>query len=219
MTRPAAPVEGLAGRGRALGLRLRCSPVEGLALSVLVAGALAALGLVWLLAAGDGEGPAAESPALPGLTVVSASPSASASEVVVHVAGQVAAPGVHRLAAGSRVGDAVASAGGALAGAEVGALNLARPLVDGEQIVVPLPGAPVPAASPAENARRPDGLLDLNLAEAEDLDALPGVGPVLAERILQHRAEIGRFASVDELRDVKGIGEATFAELAGEVTV
>lgn len=213
----AAGPDGPAGRPRLLVGRLCCSGAELLALGVLVTGALAVLGLLWALADRPGEVPAAP---LAGL--VTASPSAAAAtELVVHVAGHVAVPGIHRLPPGSRVGDAVASAGGSLPGAGVDALNLARPLADGEQIVVPGPGATVASAPATETvtARRPDGRLDLNLADAADLDELPGVGPVLAERILAHRTAMGRFTSVDELRDVKGIGEATFAELAGEVTV
>jgi competence protein ComEA len=150
---------------------------------------------------------------------------------------------VYRLPAGSRIADALAAAGGARADADLAALNLARPLADGEQVLVPAPGDPPAVAAPpaasrgtggaavsggtgggaagaaGSGARRPDGLLDLNLAGAADLDELPGVGPVLAQRILDHRAAIGRFTSVDELRDVKGIGEATFADLAPQVTV
>jgi competence protein ComEA len=219
---------GLAERGRALARRLGCSPAEGLALGVLVAGAVVVLGLLWLLAAGGAREVA--TPLLAGLATPGASGStpspgpspSTATELVVHVAGQVAAPGVHRLAGGSRVGDAIAQAGGALPDARLDALNLARPLADGEQIVVPGPGMPaVPAAgtAPEDGARRPDGLLDLNLADAQDLDELTGVGPVLAQRILDHRAELGRFTDVEQLRDVKGIGDATFAELAGQVAV
>lgn len=192
--------------------RLRCSPVEAFAVAVLAAGALAALGLLWLLASrGD------RTTVVPaGLVVESAPPSAAPSELVVHVAGRVAAPGVLRLPGGSRVGDAIAAAGGALGDAALEQLNLARQLADGEQVLVPGPGVPPPAAVAGAAA---SGLLDLNLATAEDLDELPGVGPVLAERILAHREAIGRFSSVEELRDVEGIGDATFRDLAPAVTV
>lgn len=211
----AAPL-GIADRARALTARLGCSAADTLALGVLVAGAIAALGLLWVLAARESGDVSA--PPVPGL--VTATPTASApAELVVHVAGHVAVPGVYRLAPADRVGDAVAAAGGTLPGAGLEALNLARPLADGEQIVVPVPGAAAPTVPETATARRPDGRLDLNLADADDLDELPGIGSVLAERILAHRAAIGRFTSIDELRDVKGIGAATFAELAGAVAV
>jgi competence protein ComEA len=151
---------------------------------------------------------------LPG---VSAAPTAEASEVVVAVAGTVVRPGLVRLPAGSRVDDAVRAAGGLVAGADPGLLNLARRLVDGEQVLVgvdPPPGAaPVPGQSPV------GGPVDLNTATVADLDALPGIGPVLAQRIVDWRTEHGRFASVEQLREVTGIGESKYADLAAEVAV
>jgi competence protein ComEA len=154
---------------------------------------------------------------LPGAPVeASADP---AGEVVVAVAGKVRSPGLVRLPSGSRVDDAVRAAGGPVDGADVGLLNLARVLVDGEQVLVgvePPPGASVGAGAsgPAAGA-----LLDLNAATASDLDALPGIGPVLAQRIVDWRAANGRFASVDQLREVTGIGEAKYQDLRPKVTV
>ena len=136
------------------------------------------------------------------------------TEVVVAVAGKVRRPGLVRLPLGSRVDDAVRAAGGLLPGASTELLNLARRLVDGEQVLVgigPPPGAP--AAGPAAPA--PGGLLDLNAAGVADLDALPGIGPVLAQRIVDWRTENGRFASVDQLREVTGIGETTSGTSTG----
>lgn len=151
--------------------------------------------------------------ALPPAATASPSPG---GEVVVAVAGTVVRPGLVRLPVGSRVDDAVRAAGGLAPGASLGLLNLARPLVDGEQVLVgvdaPAGAGPAPVASPA-------GLLDLNAATAEDLQDLPGIGPVLAERIVDWRTENGRFESVDQLREVSGIGEAKFASLEPEVTV
>ena len=149
-----------------------------------------------------------------------------ASELVVAVAGQVVRPGVVRLPTGSRVGDAVAAAGGALPGASTGLLNLARKVVDGEQVLVgvdPAPGAagqegPVGRESAAGRAAA-GGRLDLNTATATDLDALPGIGPVLAQRIVDWRVENDRFGSVEQLREVTGIGEAKFQDLKAKVTV
>jgi competence protein ComEA len=153
---------------------------------------------------------------LPG---ASASPEPPA-QVVVAVAGKVRSPGLVRLPSGSRVDDAVRAAGGPLDESSLGLLNLARVLVDGEQVLVgvdPPPGAEAPAAGGAGPAG--SGLLDLNTASATDLDALPGIGPVLAERIVEWRTANGPFASVDQLREVSGIGEAKFQDLRAKVTV
>ena len=139
-------------------------------------------------------------------------PGGPAGEVVVSVTGKVVRPGLVRLPAGSRVDDAVRAAGGPVPGASAGLLNLARRLVDGEQVLVGVePAAGAPAAAGSGTAA-PGRLLDLNTATVADLDALPGIGPVLAQRILDWRTEHERFASVDQLREVTGIGEATCAQ-------
>lgn len=161
--------------------------------------------------------------------------SQNAGVLVVHVAGAVAAPGLVELPAGSRVGDAIAAAGGALPGAQVDAVNLARLVVDGEQVRVPAEGEDlVPAAAPSASgatggvgavggggagASGSGGSVDLNTADAAALDALPGIGPALAARILEHRASIGGFTSVDELDDVSGIGPVVMERLRPLVTV
>jgi competence protein ComEA len=127
---------------------------------------------------------------------------------------------VIRLAAGARVVDALRAAGGVRPGVDTTALNLARLLVDGEQILVAVPPAAGP--SPPGSVSGPGaagGLLDLNAATLEQLDELPGVGPVLAQRILDWRQENGRFSAVDELQEVPGIGPAKFAALAKKVRV
>jgi competence protein ComEA len=158
-----------------------------------------------------------------------------AGTVTVHVVGQVARPGVFAMPAGSRVGDAVAKAG-ARKGADLSAINLARPLVDGEQIYVPKPGEVVPGGAAGAGAAAgsaggagggaggagsgsSDGPVNLNSATPAQLEELPGVGPVLAQRIIDWRTEHGRFASVDELGEVSGIGEKIFAALQPKVTV
>lgn len=158
--------------------------------------------------------PAAPGPAL-------ASTPAAAGPIVVHVAGKVAHAGVVVLPAGARVADALRAAGGPLAGADLSALNLARPLVDGEQVPVGVPGAPgrqapAPGGPPGASG---DAVLDLNTATAEQLELLPGVGPVTARQILDKRAELGRFTSVEQLRRVKGVGDRRFAELKPKVRV
>ena len=121
------------------------------------------------------------------------------------------------LPAGARVADALAAAGGLLPEADPAAVNAAAVLTDGQQIAIGVPGTP-PAAGSTGGAAG-DELVDLNAATAADLDALPGIGPVLAQRIVDHRAEHGPFTSVDQLDDVSGIGPAIFAELVERVRV
>ena len=150
----------------------------------------------------------------PPATVGSAAPG-SGAVVVVDVAGKVRHPGIVRLPLGSRVDDAVRAAGGPLPGASYDGLNRARKLTDGEQVLV---GVPPPAGSTAPGAAG-DGRVDLNIADLAALDSLPGIGPVLAQKILDWRTEHGRFASVDQLREVSGIGESKFAAVKNKVRV
>jgi competence protein ComEA len=143
------------------------------------------------------------------------------SVVVVDVVGKVRRPGVYRLPAGARVDDALRAAGGALSGVDLSALNLARMLGDGEQIAVGVAGATDPGtvAPSASGGTSGAGPVNLNTATLEQLDGLPGVGPVLAQHILDWRAAHGRFDSVDQLREVSGIGPSKFADLKGLVSV
>ena len=144
--------------------------------------------------------------------------------VVVDVAGKVRRPGIATLPVGSRVVDALEAAGGVRRGVSMTGLNLARILVDGEQVLVGVPGvaagatpggaAPVGGASGA-----PGAPVNLNTATLAELDALSGIGPVTAQAILDWRTEHGRFSAVDELLEVSGIGEKTLADLAPHVTV
>jgi len=144
-----------------------------------------------------------------------------AGDVTVDVAGKVRKPGIAVLPPGSRVVDAVEAAGGARRGVDLASLNLARPLVDGEQILV---GVPVPAgvvgslgATPGEGESGP--LVNLNTADLAALETLPGVGPVTAGAIMTWRTEHGGFTAVEELLEVDGIGDATLAEIAPHVTI
>ena len=146
----------------------------------------------------------------------SASASKPAAVVVVDVVGKVTSPGVYRLPVGARVGDAVQAAGGALPGIDLTTLNLAQVLSDGQQVAVGVAGAPAAAVNSAGSSAGP---VNLNTASAEQLDALPGVGPVLAQHIVEWRSAHGSFTSVDQLREVSGIGEAKFADLKPLVTV
>jgi competence protein ComEA len=145
------------------------------------------------------------------------------SQVVVHVVGAVRSPGLYRLDEGSRVADAVSLAGGALPRADLGAVNLALPIVDGTQIVVPRAGeastAPGPSgAAGGAGAEVAPGPIQLNTATAEQLQTIPGIGPVTAERIIQYREENGPFRSVDDLDAVSGIGPKRLEQLRDLVT-
>lgn len=144
--------------------------------------------------------------------------------VVVDVVGQVGRPGLVSLPAGSRVADAITAAGGATPEADVSLLNQARLVIDGEQIRVPRPGEVIAAAPGAAGGAGGAGggvgaLVSLNSADLATLDGLPGVGPVLAQRILDWRSEHGRFTSVDELGEVSGIGDKLMSQLRPRVTL
>ncbi len=145
---------------------------------------------------------------------VAAHARAAPARLVVDVAGAVRRPGLHRLAQGSRIADAVAAAGGATAKAELELVNLAAPLADGEQVVVPVRGAAAAGAGGVGAAAAP---LDLNTATPEQLDALPGIGPATAAKIVAFRQAHGPFRSVDELDAVPGIGPARIEQLKGLV--
>lgn len=167
--------------------------------------------------------------ARPILTLPEPAPSSSASaapvdQVTVHVRGKVARPGVITVPAGSRVIDAIEAAGGLRPGATTGDLNLARLLVDGEQVAVGVrqpsdAGSRAAGAAGAEPAPTSGGLLDLNAATAAELEALPGIGPVLAARIVQWRVDNGPFTDVEILGEVSGIGDALMAQLRPLVRV
>jgi competence protein ComEA len=157
---------------------------------------------------------------LPARPVAAGTASPSPSAVVVDVAGKVRHPGVVSLPAGARVIDAIKAAGGLRHGASAGTLNLARRVVDGEQIPVGIDLTPSPAAMPSGLPGAAAGTpMDLNTASTAQLDELPGVGPVLAQRIVDYRTRRGAFRSVDELRQVSGIGAAKFADLKDLVRV
>lgn len=152
---------------------------------------------------------------------------AQGDALVVHVAGAVTTPGVVELAAGARVIDAVEAAGGAVPEADLDRLNLAAKVTDGERILVQRVGdPPAPAASSGGPAGAPSGgtgaaggLLNVNTASSVELEQLPGIGPALAAAIIAERDRRGGFGNVQELRDVRGIGEKRFADLAELVTV
>ncbi|WP_350346830.1 ComEA family DNA-binding protein [Agromyces sp. G08B096] len=157
-----------------------------------------------------------------------AAPTGEAPALLVHVLGGVARPGLVELAAGARVVDAIAAAGGLTPEADPAGVNLARPVADGEQLLVPLVGqepvAPAGGAggvagAGAAGGAAGDGLVHLNTAGLAELDTLPRIGPALAQRILDWREANGGFSSVDQLREVAGIGDATFAGLVDLVAL
>ena len=150
----------------------------------------------------------------------SAAPENASGEVVVHVAGAVSSPGVYTLPADSRVDDAVRAAG-ATADADLSQLNLAQKLADGQKITVPVAGAtPADGSSAATNADSDNsGLININTATQEELESLPSIGEVRAQAIITYREEHGGFRTIDELKEVSGIGDKIFADISPHVTV
>jgi competence protein ComEA len=168
----------------------------------------------YALRGGEHEQPAPAQPAL------AAAAPAPARQVVVHVVGAVRLPGLYRLREGSRIDDAIGLAGGPKPKAALELVNLAAPVADGQQVVVPLrgsAGSAGPTSSPAPGAPAtpgaPGGVVHLNSATLEELDTLPGIGPVTAQKILDYRAANGAFKSVEELDAVSGIGPARLEQL------
>ena len=209
--------------------RVGLDPGPVLLVVALVALAMAATAYVVLRTGGDSEAvsnqptlaePAEESPLVPSQAATGASPK-SGGDVTVDVAGKVRRPGLTTLPPGSRVADALEKAGGPRGRVDLSGLNLARVLVDGEQILVgrgAQPGGMAAGASTA--APDPTGaLVSLNTATLEQLETLPGVGPVTAQKILDWRAANGAFSSVDQLLDIDGVGDKTLAEIAPHVTL
>lgn len=169
----------------------------------------------------------------PSVATVSSSSSAAAAPtptpvdaITVHVAGAVTRPGLVSVAVGARIADVIAAAGGADRTADVTSINLAAPVGDGDQVVVPsadgaateIPGDLVPAVSSPQGAAA-DGRIAINQADAAALELLPGVGPVIAARIVAHRQANGPFQTVEDLLDVPGIGEGKLAGLRDFVLV
>jgi len=151
------------------------------------------------------------------LAVATTGAAVTGSKLFVHVSGAVRVPGLYRLDDGARVVDAIAAAGGFTDGAAQDAVNLARPLTDGEQLLVPVAGAePSSTGAPGTPG---DGRVNLNSADADALDALPRIGPALAARIVAWREQNGRFTSVDDLLAVPGIGDKMLESLRDLVTV
>jgi len=197
----------------------RIDPGRPGALAVVLVGVVAAVvAAVGVWREAPRAEPVADLPALVTTTTAAAPMSSAASppeDLVVAVAGKVRRPGLVRVPPGSRVADALDAAGGVLPGVDLSGVNLARKMSDGEQVAVGVPPAPdaAPAAGGAPAAGTDQAPLDLNAATVEQLDALPGVGPVTAQRIVDWRTRNGRFATVEQLREVEGIGERRLGQL------
>jgi competence protein ComEA len=214
---------------------------QRLAIAVLVLLALTATGLLRLHAAPRAADPTVATPASGGAQTLprvpadagrdasanAGSASAATGEIAVDVVGRVRRPGLVRLPAGSRVVDAITAAGGVAPGAVLEAVNLARKVVDGEQIRVPRQGEPLTGPAPVAGATggaqpgapgQPGVPLDLNTATLDQLETLPGVGEVTARRIVEYR-EAHPFTAVEDLRQVQGIGDRRFEALKDLVTV
>lgn len=151
------------------------------------------------------------------IEVPTPAPSPAPPFILVHISGAVWRPGLVQVREGARVADAVGEAGGLRTDAEPAAINLARRVRDGEHVHVPSQKEALEGEAGPEGWD--DGPLDLNTANAAELDALPGIGPALTSRILAYRDQVGGFLEVDELLEVKGIGESLLAELQGLVVV
>jgi competence protein ComEA len=216
-----SPLDRLIDRMR----ELRGDPRVGIAALLVVA---LVVGFVWYRL-GAGDSGASSAPPLPAASASTTTGGAGADakkggRVTVHVAGAVARPGVYDLDANARVIDAVEAAGGGAPDADLNRLNLAAKVADGQRVHVqrvgeatpPAPGSPGGAAGGSAD---PSGLVNLNSATPAELETLPGIGPTLAEAIIAERERRGGFRSVNELRDVRGIGEKRFADLKDKVTV
>jgi competence protein ComEA len=171
----------------------------------------------------------AASPSAPALGGDAGAGDVAPADVVVYVCGAVRAPGVVRLPAGARVADALALAGGATGKAELAAVNLAAVVADGQQILVPERGAPVAVApATAAGAAGPSAgaggtlagpIVNLNTASQAELETLSGVGPATAQKIMEYRDANGGFRSIEEVKNVSGIGDAKFAAMKDSITV
>lgn len=218
MWRPEPPADEESIRSRLIAWVRFVGPVKVAATTV---GVVVAAAIGWMLVRPSQPGAEATLGTLAPVSVAAASSSTmpSGNTVLVHVAGAVRAPGVHELALGARVVDAVSEAGGPLPRAAIDTVNLAAPVIDGERIYVPAVGEVVDPGVAAVRVPSVGGSsaapVNVNSATAEQLDALPGVGPSTAAAIIARRDEIGRFVGYDDLLSVPGIGPTKVDALRG----
>jgi competence protein ComEA len=238
---PAEPGAERVARPHGLPRRWRLDPGRRAAVAIGVCALVAALVSGWWVLSARPHSLALAGSLPSGSPVGSATPVPSASRsastcaqssgptavtVVVDVSGKVHRPGVYTLRAGARVVDALTAAGGALPGVSLTGLNLAALVNDGQQVAVGVPAAPagpvatgVPSAGATGSTGGTGGTVNLNTAGLDELQTLPGIGPVTAQHILDWRVQHGQFASVDQLREVSGIGDVKYAELKSQVSV
>jgi competence protein ComEA len=207
-----------------MGIRERLdslSRAELTGLVIVVAITLVGAGLWYLRSLPKPVAIAASSPAAgaSGSGAATANASPTGPPIIVDVTGWVREPGVYGFAQGDRVIDAVERAGGAKPNADLSGLNLAAPLTDGTQVVVPKSGGAAVGATGSAGGATTGGLLNINTASAADFESLSGIGEVLAAAIVDYRTQNGPFASVDDLEDVSGIGPATLEEIRDQITV
>jgi len=218
--RPEPPAAAAASWRRRLLDLVEFRPRETIALGVLCLGLVAGAAFAYARSLPKS---APRSLATP-LAVPSLEPSAAATGgLVVHIAGAVEKPGVYTLPAGARVIDGIRAAGGAAPGADLAAINLARPLSDGERVYIPRRGETVPAEASGGGSTQgggsSGGKVNINSATSAELEALPGIGEVIAQRIVDYRTQHGPFRSVRDLLKVEGIGEKKFDSIKDYVTV
>jgi competence protein ComEA len=206
-----------------MGIRERLdslSRTELTGLVIVVAVTLVGAGLWYMRSLPKPVAIAASSPAAGATSsAVAASASPSGPPIIVDVTGWVREPGVYEFAQGDRVIDAVERAGGAKPNADLSGLNLAAPLTDGTQVIVPKTGAAAAGATGSAGSAVTGSLININTASATDFETLSGIGEVLAAAIVDYRTENGPFAAVDDLEDVSGIGPATLEEIRDQITV
>ncbi|MGH9245116.1 MAG: helix-hairpin-helix domain-containing protein [Acidimicrobiales bacterium] len=228
MARPQPPPswsERVASLGDALGVDI--TPVRLLVTLLLLAGITAAgyaLLRAPMVAPPEESLPFADPGAAGGSGGAATTASTIPAELVVHAAGAVVSPGIYRMPTGARIADVVTVAGGAASDADLNRVNLAATVEDGQQVYIPRVGEAALAGAGsstggAGGAEGGGGPVNVNSADAEELDALPGIGPAIAQAIITYREENGSFETVDELLEVPGIGDAKLAQLRDVVTV
>lgn len=161
-------------------------------------------------------------------------PAPTKAPIAVHVIGAVPRPGLYQFSEGARVQDAIDAAGGLLASSNTDAINLAALLTDGQQLDIPyrsgearvdddsspsLPGSSQATATPVSSSNSNGDLININTATLSELDSLPGIGPSLAQRIIDYREENGAFSTIEEIMDVSGVGPSTFENIKDLITV